>query len=68
MAIIAPGVHELRISGEGVTIRVFYYLRKADAIIVFHAFQKNSQKTPYREINPARQRLQGVLNETIESQ
>lgn len=63
--IIAPGVHELRIRGEGATVRIFYYVRKADAIIVFHAFQKKSQKTPSREINLARQRLQEVLNETI---
>lgn len=63
MPIIAPGVHELRIRGEETTVRIFYYVRKADAIIVFHAFQKKSQKTPSREINLARQRLQEVLNE-----
>ena len=64
---IAPGVSELRVSGEGTVVRVFYYLRKADAIIVFHAFQKKSQKTPSREIHLARQRLQEVLHETIKS-
>jgi phage-related protein len=40
---------------------------QADAIIVFHAFQKKSQKTPSREIRLARRRLQELLNETIES-
>jgi phage-related protein len=60
---IAPGVHELRVRGEGATVRIFYYVRKADAILVFHAFQKKSQKTPSREIDLARQRLQEVLNE-----
>ncbi len=64
---IAPGVHELRIRGEGVTVRIFYYVRKEDAIIVFHAFQKKSQKIPSREINLARRRLQEVLNETSKS-
>lgn len=63
MPIIAPGVHELRIRGEGTTVRIYYYVRKEDAIIVFHAFQKKSQKTPSREISLARQRLQEVLNE-----
>jgi phage-related protein len=67
MTIIAPGVQELRIRGEGATVRVFYYVRKSDAIVVFHAFQKKSQKTPSREINLARQRLQEVLNEANES-
>jgi phage-related protein len=63
MPIIAPGVHELRVKGDGATVRIFYYVRKADAIIVFHAFQKKSQKTPSREIELARRRLQEVLNE-----
>lgn len=59
---IARGVHELRVRGEGATVRVFYYLRISDAILVFHAFQKKSQKTPRREIDLARQRLEEVLN------
>jgi phage-related protein len=64
MTIMAPGVHELRIRGEGVIVRVFYYVRRSDTIIVFHGFQKKSQKAPSREIRLARQRLQEVLNET----
>ena len=67
MAVVAPGVHELRVRGEGATVRVFYYVRRSDAIIVFHAFKKKSQKTPSREIHLARQRLQEVLDEAIES-
>jgi phage-related protein len=64
---IAPGVHELRARGEGSTVRVIYYVRKPDAILVFHAFQKKSQKTPRRDIDLARQRLQEVLNAANES-
>jgi len=64
---IAPGVHEIRVSGDAATVRVFYYIRRSDAIIVFHAFQKKSQKTPLREINLARQRLKEVLNEKVKS-
>jgi phage-related protein len=67
MPMVASGVHELRIRGEGTTVRVLYYVRKADAIVVFHAFQKKSQKTPSREIDLARQRLQEVLNEAGKS-
>jgi phage-related protein len=67
MLIVAPGVYELPIRGEGTTVRIFYYLRKGDAILVFHAFQKKSQKTPTRTINLARQRLQEVLNEASKS-
>jgi hypothetical protein len=57
----------IRVRGEGTTVRVFYYVHKADAIIVFHALQKRSQKTPSREISLARQRLQEVLNEKNKS-
>ena len=67
MTTVAPGVSELRVKGESAIVRVFYYVRKADAIIVFHAFQKKSQKTPSREICLARRRLQEVFNETSES-
>jgi phage-related protein len=48
-------------------VRGFYYVCRSDAIVVFHAFQKKSQKTPSREINLARRRLQEVLNEASES-
>jgi phage-related protein len=67
MPVVAPGVYELRIRGEGTTVRIFYYVRKEDAIVVFHALQKKSQKTPTREINLARQRLQEVLIEASKS-
>ncbi len=67
MAVVAPGVRELRARGEGATVRVFYYVRRSEAVIVFHAFQKKPQKTASREIRVARQRLQEVLDETIES-
>ena len=67
MVAVAAGVHELRVRGEGTQVRVFYCVRCLDAIIVFHAFQKKSQKTPLREIRLARCRLQEVLDEAIES-
>jgi phage-related protein len=63
MTTIARGVYEIRVRGDGATVRVFYYVLRSDAIIVFHAFQKKSQKTPLREINLARRRLKEVLNE-----
>ncbi|MBN2321997.1 MAG: type II toxin-antitoxin system RelE/ParE family toxin, partial [Acidobacteria bacterium] len=67
MTTIAPGVHEIRVKGEGSTVRIFYYVRRSDAIIVFHAFQKKSQKTPLREINLAHKRLKEVLIELLSS-
>jgi len=62
MTVIAPGAHELRVRGDGSTVRVFYYVHRSDSIVVFHALQKKSQKTPLREINLARKRLKEVLS------
>jgi phage-related protein len=66
MSVIAPGVRELRVRDETTTVRVFYATARIEAIVVFNAFQKKSQKTPVREIELARRRLREVLNEKIE--
>jgi phage-related protein len=48
------------------TVRVFYAAAKTGTIVVFHAFQKKSQKTPVRQIDLARRRLREVLDAKIE--
>jgi phage-related protein len=65
MPVIAPGVRELRVKDSTVTVRVFYSTRRGDAIAVFHAFLKKSQKTPVREIDLGRKRLKEVLDAKI---
>ena len=53
MPSVGPGVEELRIKDRRGAFRVFYLARKANAVLVFHAFQKKTQKTPQKEIkNP----------------
>lgn len=59
---VASGVHELRVTGSTTAVRVFYFVKLADAILVFHAFQKKTQKTPQREIALGQQRLKEVLH------
>ena len=66
MSVIAPGVRELRIGDETTTVRVFYTTGRIGSIVVFHAFQKKSQKTPMREIDLARRRLREVLDAKTE--
>jgi phage-related protein len=66
MSVIARGVRELRVGDETTTVRVFYATGKIGTVIVFHAFQKRSQKTPTREIDLARRRLREVLDAKIE--
>jgi len=58
---VGPGVEELRIKDRTGAFRVFNFSRKADAVLVFHAFQKKAQKTPQKEIETGKQRLQEML-------
>lgn len=48
---IAAGVHELRVKDENTAVRVLYFVKLAESVIVFHGFKKKTQKTPKREIN-----------------
>ena len=62
MPVVASGAHELRVRDSTTTIRVFYLATLADTIVVFHGFQKQTQKTPKHEIAVARQRLKEALH------
>ena len=63
MASVGLGVEELRIKDASGAYRVFYFARLADAILVFHAFQKKTQKTTNEEIRMGQRRLKEMLNE-----
>lgn len=63
MPSVAAGVEELRVRDENGAFRVFCYTRLANSVLVFHAFQKKTEKTPRREIDIARKRLKELLNE-----
>jgi phage-related protein len=58
MPSVGPGVEELRIKDRTGAFRVFYLARRADAVLIFHAFQKKTQKTPQKEIELGRKRLE----------
>lgn len=59
---VASGVHELRVGDETTSVRVFYFVKMADAIVVFHGFQKKTQKTPKQEMEVGSKRLREVLD------
>lgn len=46
-------IFELRVSHNTNTYRVFYIYDSGNLIILFHGFQKKSQKTPQKEIEKA---------------
>ena len=62
MPAVATGTHELRVRGPTTVVRVFYFVKMADRIMVFHGFQKKTQKTPAHEIAVGQQRLKEVLD------
>ena len=62
MPAVGNGVAELRIRDPSGAYRAFYVVRSADAIIVFHAFSKKTQKTPTREIHLGKKRLKEMLS------
>ena len=61
--ILGKNCHELRIKGKDDTYRAFYFLKIKKKIILFHAFQKKSQKTPQKEIETGKKNLKEMLNE-----
>lgn len=57
---IRPGLFELRLKDRGGQVRIMYYVKKADAIYMLHAFRKKSRKLHKREICLALKRLKEV--------
>ena len=60
---VGSGVEELRLKDRSGAYRAFYLARLANAVLVFHAFVKKSQKTPQHEIELGRRRLKEMLEE-----
>jgi phage-related protein len=63
MPTVGRQVSEIRISEKSGTYRALFALRTRLGILLFHAFQKKTGKTPAREVETARQRLEAFLSE-----
>jgi phage-related protein len=61
MPAVAAGVYELRVRDEYGIYRAFYMMKSERGILVFHAFEQRTQKTPLHEIELARKRLREML-------
>ena len=57
---LSTNVYELRIRGKEEICALYGF--KKHTIYLVHAFRKQTQKTPRRELETAIQRLQAVLN------
>jgi phage-related protein len=60
LASIHSGLHELRLKDRNGQIRVFYYVKKGDAIYMLHAFKKKTQELPKSEIAIVLKRIKEV--------
>jgi phage-related protein len=61
MPVLGSGAAELRIRDSAGIYRAFYVAKVADAVLIFHAFVKKTQKTPNQEIVLGKKRLKEML-------
>jgi len=56
---VGKGVHELRLRDRSGEYRVIYRAGKSGAVHVIHAFKKQTQATPRRNVELLRKRIKG---------
>ncbi len=57
------GLFELRPRGRSSIGRALYCFQVGKRVVVLHAFIKNTQRTPYRELKLARKRMKELEND-----
>lgn len=62
MPLIGPGIREIRIQSGG-QFRVMYVSGFRGRVLVVHAFEKKSQKTPESEIDRAKKIFNVIMNQ-----
>ncbi|MFQ6024071.1 MAG: type II toxin-antitoxin system RelE/ParE family toxin [Acidiferrobacterales bacterium] len=60
MPSVGRGVWEIKVRDESKQYRVFYVVKRREAIHVLHAFEKTSRKTAKADIELGKQRLKEV--------
>ena len=61
MPSVGAGVSELRVKDANGIYRAFYLVKSARGVVVFHAFEKKTQKTPQHEIEIGVKRLKEMV-------
>jgi phage-related protein len=57
---IHPGLHELRLKDRAGQVRVFYFVKRGEAIYMLHAFKKKTQELPRKEIDLVLKRIKEI--------
>lgn len=60
---ISGKLWEIKIQTSSAGYRIFYVTVKKDVLVLLHAYKKQSQKAPKKEIEIAEKRLMEVLND-----
>ncbi len=63
MSTIEKGCYELRLKDRDGIYRAFYYLKIEERVLIFHAFQKKTHKTPKKDIDLGKKNLKEMLND-----
>lgn len=61
MPSLGTGCHELRVKDDSGAYRVFYYLKIKDQILIFHAFQKKTEKTSNKDLEQGKKNLKEMI-------
>ncbi len=64
---MSDGLFELRLKANKNIARVFYCTLINQRIVMLHSFVKKTQKTPQKELNIAKKRLQEIKNADSQS-
>lgn len=54
------GLFELRLKSKEGAFRIFYLIKRRDAIHVLHAFQKKTEQTPGKTVDLVKRRIQSL--------
>jgi len=54
------GLHELRLKDRNGQVRIFYFIKKGEAIYLLHAFRKKTQELPKKEMDLVLKRIKEV--------
>lgn len=57
---IKQGLHELRFKDRNGQVRIFYFIKKAEALYLLHAFKKKTQDLPKSEIELILKRIKEI--------
>lgn len=57
---ISRGLHELRLKDRSGIYRIFYFIKRGEAIYFIHGFVKKTQELPQKELEIVKKRLKEI--------